>query len=143
MSRTRILLADDHEAVLSSLARLLEPEFHVVGAVGDGAAVLAAARTLAPDIIILDISMPVVDGIETARRLSDDGCSSRLIFYTMHADRLLLDAAMSAGAAGYVLKADSGDDLITAIRSVVRGGTYRSPSLVEPGNPPDENQCFS
>lgn len=129
MSRPRLLLADDHRLVLEGLQRLLEPEFEVVGAVEDGRALVAAARQLNPDVVLLDVSMPLLNGIDAAHRLRKNCPSCKLIFVTMHDVRAYLRAAFQAGASGYVLKRSAFRELITAIREVLQGGKYISPEI--------------
>src|SRR6266404_910739 len=102
--RPRILLADDHRMVLDGLRRLLENEFELVGAVEDGLTLLSAAQRLKPDVILLDISLPSISGIEAARRLRSIVPTSKIIFVTMHADSSYVSEATRLGACGYVLK---------------------------------------
>ena len=104
MKRPRVLLADDHTLVVDGLRKILEPECEVVGAVEDGRSLLAAAEQLKPDIILLDISMPLLNGVDAARRLRDTVPSAKVIFVTMHADATYVTGAFRAGASGYVLK---------------------------------------
>lgn len=134
MRRPRLLLADDHRLVLEGLGRLLEPEFEVVGAVEDGRALLAAARTLKPDVVLLDISMPLLNGIDAAHRLRKNCPASKLIFVTMHDARAYVKAAFEAGGSGYVLKRAALRELIVAIHEVLAGGTFVSPEIkTDPG----------
>jgi DNA-binding NarL/FixJ family response regulator len=112
--RPRLLLADDHTLLLDGIRMLLEPEFELVGCVEDGQALLTAAMDSKPDVILLDISMPVLNGIE-------------LIFVTMHADADFVTEAFRAGAAGYLLKRSAASELLTAIREVLKGNHYVSP----------------
>jgi DNA-binding NarL/FixJ family response regulator len=125
--RRRLLLADDHTLLLEGIRLMLEPEFELVGSVEDGLALLAAAKTLKPDIILLDISMPTMNGIDAARRLRKLLPSARLIFLTMHADADYVAAAFQAGAMGYILKRAAASELKTAIREVIKGHHYVSP----------------
>jgi DNA-binding NarL/FixJ family response regulator len=119
--KIRVLLADDHRIFLEGLKKLLEGEFDVVGAVDDGRALVRAAVELAPDVIIADVSMPSLNGIEAARQLALTDCAAKLIFLTMHGDPLLLRQALVAGASGYILKRDAPDALVAAIRKVASG----------------------
>lgn len=131
--RSRILLADDHEVVLEGLRRMLNrPEFEVVGAVKDGRALVEAAAALRPDLIVADISMPYLNGVEAARQIRKYQPKSKIIFLTMHPEVIYAVEAMNAGASGYVLKSEAGEELITAIREVMGGRTYVAPSLAEP-----------
>ena len=125
--RPRLLLADDHTLLLEGIRLLLEPEFDLVGSVEDGHALLAAAKTLKPDIILLDISMPVLNGIDAARRLRKLLPSAKLIFLTMHADPDYVTEAFRAGAMGYLLKRSAASELLTAIQAVLKGNHYVSP----------------
>jgi DNA-binding NarL/FixJ family response regulator len=125
--RPRLLLADDHTLLLDGIRVLLEPEFNLVGCVEDGQALLTAARDSRPDVILLDISMPVLNGIDAAHQLRKTLPSAKLIFVTMHADADFVTEAFRAGAAGYVLKRSAATELLTAIREVLRGNHYVSP----------------
>jgi DNA-binding NarL/FixJ family response regulator len=125
--RPRLLLADDHTLLLEGIRLMLAPEFDLVGSVEDGQALLSAAKTLKPDVILLDISMPVLNGIDAARRLRKLLPSARLIFLTMHADPDYVAEAFRAGAMGYLLKRSAASELLTAIRAVLKGNHYVSP----------------
>jgi len=125
--RTRLLLADDHTLLLEGIRLMLEPEFELIGCVGDGQALLASARTLKPDIILLDISMPLLNGIDAAHQLRKTLPSAKLIFLTMHGDTEYVTEAFQAGAAGYLLKRAAASELLTAIREVLKGNYYVSP----------------
>ena len=125
--RPRILLADDHNLLLEGYRLMLEPEFDLVGSVQDGQALLSAAQTLKPDIILLDISMPLLNGIDAARQLSKCLPSTKLIFVTMHADTDYVTEAFQAGASGYILKRAAASELLTAIREARKGNHYVSP----------------
>jgi len=125
--KPRLLLADDHTLLLEGIRLMLEPEFELVGSVEDGRALLAAAKTLKPDVILLDISMPILNGIDAARRLRKILPSAKLIFLTMHADPDYVAEAFRAGAMGYLLKRAAASELLTAIRAVLKGNHYVSP----------------
>jgi DNA-binding NarL/FixJ family response regulator len=127
MTRPRLLLADDHTLLLEGIRLMLEPEFELVGSVEDGQALLAAAEKLKPDVILLDISMPVLNGIDAARQLRKIVPSSRLIFLTMHGDADYVTEAFRVGASGYLLKRSAASELVTAIREVLKGHHYVSP----------------
>jgi DNA-binding NarL/FixJ family response regulator len=120
MKKLRVLLADDHRMFLAGLRQLLEPTFHVVDAVEDGRAMLAAAAKWKPDVIVADISMPLLNGIDAARALAAAGNPAKVIFLTMHGDALYLRQAMSAGASDYILKRDAPDKLLAAIHKAAR-----------------------
>ncbi|MBN2337267.1 MAG: response regulator transcription factor [Acidobacteria bacterium] len=125
--RPRLLLADDHTLLLEGIRLMLEPEFDLVGSVEDGQALLAAAKKLKPDIILLDISMPLLNGIDAAHRLRKMVPSARLIFLTMHAGADYVAEAFRAGARGYLLKRSAASELLAAIRAVLKGDHYVSP----------------
>ena len=105
MKRPRVLLADDHTLVVDGLRKILEPECEVVGAVEDGRSLLAAAEKLKPDIILLDISMPLLNGVDAARRLRDTVPSAKVIFVTMHADATYVTRGLSRGSVRLCLEA--------------------------------------
>jgi DNA-binding NarL/FixJ family response regulator len=111
--------------VLEVVRALLEPHYDVVGTVGDGQAALAAAERLHPDVVVLDISMPEMSGIEAARRLAERGL--RIVFLTIHLEEALVDVALAAGALAYVHKARAAEDLLPAIREVLEGRIFISP----------------
>jgi DNA-binding NarL/FixJ family response regulator len=129
MKRPRVLIADDHTLVVDGLRKILEPECDVVGAVEDGRALLAAAEQLKPDIILLDISMPLLNGVEAARRLRTAVPGARLIFVTMHADATYVAEALRAGGSGYVLKRCASLELLDAIHEVLSGRAYVTPLI--------------
>lgn len=129
MSKVRVLLADDHPEVLATVTRLLEPAFEVVGTATDGQAVIQAATQLRPDVLVLDISMPVLSGIEAAGRLKEAGCTSKIVFLTVHTDPDFIRACLATGAFGYVVKAHMASDLARAIREVHAGRIFVSPTL--------------
>jgi DNA-binding NarL/FixJ family response regulator len=129
MSKTRVLLADDHTIVAEGLRSLLEGEFEFVGTVGDGRALLDAAQKLKPDVIVADISMPLLNGLDAARQLKRDGVTAKIIFLTMHTEAQLAAEAFRAGASGYLLKSSAGEELITAIHEVIKGRAYVTPLI--------------
>ena len=131
VKRSRVLLADDHTLVLEGFQRLLEPEFSIAGTVEDGRALLEAARRLKPDVILLDISMPMLNGIDAARRLKRVAPGSKVIFVTMHADPAYVTEAFKAGACGYVLKRSAARELVTAIREALAGRFYVTPLVTK------------
>ena len=130
MSRPQILLADDHNMFAEGLRGLLEDEFELVGSVSDGQALVEAAHRLNPDVIVVDISMPVLNGFDSVRQLKKEGITAKIIFLTMHADAGLVAEAFRCGGSGYVLKQSAGEELITVIGKVLAGHEYVSP-LVE------------
>jgi len=129
MKRPRVLLADDHRIVAEGLRGLLEPEFELIGIVEDGRALLTAAEKLRPDVIVADISMPLLNGIEAVRQIKRTNEKIRVVFLTMHPDVTYAASAFEAGASGYVLKHSAPSELITAIQTALRGKTYVTPLL--------------
>ena len=129
MDRLTVLLADDHEDFLAVAARHLKPHFEVIKAVGDGQALLDQAARLEPDIVVLDISMPVLNGIEAAKKLRATGSLARIVFLTMHADPDYVRAALATGALGYVLKSRLASDLLSSMREALAGRLFVSPSI--------------
>jgi len=129
MSRARVLLADDHQILAEGLRGLLEPEFEVVAVVGDGRELVTAARNLRPDVIVADVTMPSLNGIEAAAQLRELGVSAKVVFLTMHRDVAYARRAMDAGAAGFVLKHAAAMELLTAVRDALRGQTYVTPLI--------------
>lgn len=127
MRRARILVADDHELMRERVVRLLRNDFEVVEAVADGKALLEAAARLKPDVCVLDISMPILDGIQTATHLKRSDWPTKVIFLTIHTDSDFVGAALKSGAEGYVFKGRMGADLVVAIREVLAGGRFLSP----------------
>ena len=127
--RPRILLADDHRIVAEGLRSLLEPEFELIGIVEDGRALLKAYEELKPDVIVADISMPLMNGIEAVRIIKKINKDARIVFLTMHPDVTYAVSALEAGALGYVLKHSAPTELSVAIRSALRGKTYITPLL--------------
>ena len=127
MPRGRVLLADDHAGTLRSWRALLEPEFEVVGSVGDGQALVDAFNRLGPDVIVTDIGMPGINGIAAAEVILRQRPGARIVFATVDADRTILRRSLGAGALGYVLKVRVGEDLVPAIRAALRGDVHISP----------------
>ena len=127
MNRPRLLVADDHTLLLEGFRLMLEPEFELVGSVGNGQALLTEAPRLRPDIILLDISMPLLNGIDAAGQLTRLLPSAKVIFVTQHAGAEFVAEAFRAGAAGYLLKQAAASELLTAIREVLKGRHYISP----------------
>jgi DNA-binding NarL/FixJ family response regulator len=129
MAKPRLLLADDHELLLDGLRKLLEPEFELAGVLTDGRAAVAEYGRLRPDVFLLDISMPGLNGIECARQVIRVSPAARIIFLTMHADQAYVEEAWRIGVSGYVLKQGAAGELLDAIRSVLRGRRYLSPQI--------------
>ena len=131
MRRVRVLLADDHTIVAEGLQSLLKDHFDLVGTVADGRQLVDAARKLRPDVIVTDLSMPVLSGLEALRQLKTERFDGRIVFLTMHADPRVAAEALRAGASGFLLKQSAGDELITAIEEVLQGRTYLTPLLTK------------
>ena len=129
--RARLLLADDHQLMVDGLHKLLEPEYTVVESVSDGRAAVAAFERHKPDLLLLDIGMPLLNGIEAARQVRQLTPDARILFLTMQTDRIYVEEAMRVGACGYLLKQSAARELVEAIRTVLAGGTYISPSIVQ------------
>jgi len=124
--RTRILLADDHLAIRAVVTRMLEKEYEIVESVRDGQALLDAASKLNPDLCVVDISMPIIDGIQAAAELKASGSTSKIIVLTVHEDDDFVRAAFDNGASGYVVKARIATDLVVAVKEVLAGRTFVS-----------------
>jgi DNA-binding NarL/FixJ family response regulator len=131
MKKPSVLMADDHSLILAGLRKLIEDECEVMGMVEDGRALVAAAQKLRPDLILLDISMPLLNGLEAARQLRTLAPESKLIFLTMHASPTYATEAFQVGASGYLLKRSAASELSLAIRSVLQGQYYLTPSLTK------------
>jgi len=131
MRRPRVLLADDHQMLLDALKELLEPKYEVVGLVTDGRAVLKVAEKLRPDIIVLDIAMPQLNGLDAGRQIKQSMPSVKLLFMTMNEDPYLVGEAFRAGASAFLLKQAAGLELDEAIKEVLKGGSYVTPSAAK------------
>jgi DNA-binding NarL/FixJ family response regulator len=131
MNRPRLLIADDHTIVLEGLRKLLELDFEVVGMVEDGRAMVNAAQQLAPDVVLLDISMPLLNGIEAAKQIKKLLPGVKVVFLTMHSDMEYVREAFRAGASAYLLKRSAATELVSGITEVLRGRTYISSSIAE------------
>jgi len=129
MKRARILLADDHTLTLEGIRAFIEPHHEIVGMVTDGRALVDAALRLQPDLIILDITMPLLNGIDAAVQIKKNLPEVKLLFLTMHVNPAYLEAALNAGGTGYVLKSGAREELLEAIKSVLNGRIYVTPSL--------------
>jgi DNA-binding NarL/FixJ family response regulator len=127
----RLLIADDHPSLLDGLVSLLEERFEVVGAVTNGHLLLDAAVRLRPDVIITDISMPGLNGLEAVARLKAARADVKIIVLTIHADAAVVAEAIRSGASGFVAKMSAGEELETAIREVLQGRVYLSPDIAE------------
>jgi DNA-binding NarL/FixJ family response regulator len=131
VSRPRLLLVDDHELFLDGMRKLLETDFDLVGAVGDGRAAVVAFERLSPDLTLLDIGLPLLNGIEAARQVKRIQPHATILFVTMQTDRIYVEEAFRAGGAGYVLKQAAARELVEAIREVLAGRFYISPLIAQ------------
>src|SRR5690242_19731562 len=129
MNKPRVLIADDHPMVIEGFCHILSSHFDIVGTATDGLALLAAAEKLTPDAILLDVSMPLLNGIETARKLKDLTPKSKLICVTQHSDREYVLAALRAGVSAYVLKQSAAQELFNALSAALEGRFYVSEPL--------------
>jgi DNA-binding NarL/FixJ family response regulator len=129
MKFPRVILADDHKILVEAFRKLLEPHYEVVATVSDGRALLDAAGALKPDVILLDIGMPLLNGLEAARQLKTKLPAVKLIFLTMHEDPDLAVEAMRAGASGFLLKTSASSELLHAIQEALKGKTYITPQI--------------
>jgi DNA-binding NarL/FixJ family response regulator len=129
MRRVRVLIADDHRMLVEGLERLLVPEFELVGVVDDGLAMVEAAKALKPDVIVADITMPLLNGIEALEEIKKFDSTVRVVFLTMHRDVAYARRALEAGAAGFVLKHSASKELVLAVRAAAQARTYVTPAL--------------
>jgi len=128
-NQARVLLADDHPPIIERVTELLQSSFEIIGAVGNGADLVAEAQRVQPDLIVLDISMPGLTGIEAARQLREAGSTAKLVFLTVHERVEFVHACLAEGALGYVVKSRMTVDLIPAIREALRGHRFISPPI--------------
>ena len=129
MSRPRLVIADDHVIFLDGLERILRQDFDLVGIVHDGQALVEEVMRTKPDVVVVDISMPVLNGIDAMRQIRNSGLRTRIVFLTGSGDIWLATQALKLGANGYVLKQSASDELITAIRAAIDGQTYITPII--------------
>ncbi len=129
MTRARVILADDHQLFAEGLKALLADEHEVVAIVGDGPSLLEAVRDLSPDVVVADVSMPELNGIECVRKLRESAPDVKVVLLTMHEEADLAAAAVRAGAAGYILKHGGATDVLDAVRRALEGEVMVSPSL--------------
>jgi len=128
-NRSRILIADDHKLVAELCKQLLESEFDVVGVVADGRALVRAAGKLKPDVIIVDVAMPILNGLDAGRQVKEMLPSVKLVYLTMNPDPEIAAEALARGASGYLLKTCASSEMVLAVREVLRGKTYLSQAL--------------
>jgi len=131
VGKTRILLADDHTLVAEAIKRLLEPEFEVVGVVADGRSLVREACTLKPDVVLVDLNMPMLNGLDASEQLKAAHPGMKIIVLTMNEDAEIAMQTMRTWASGYLLKKSAGSELVKAVREVLRGGKYITPALQE------------
>jgi|SRR5271157_623751 len=129
MNHPRILLADDHNAILKTIASLLVPRFEIVGIVSNGAELISEAMRLQPDVVITDITMPVLNGIDAFHELREKGCTAKFIFLTVHHDAEFVNACLAEGAMGYVVKSRMNSELVPAIDGALAGLRFVSPGI--------------
>jgi DNA-binding NarL/FixJ family response regulator len=129
--KVTVILADDHKIILEGLKNLLEEEFEVLGQAEDGRQLLSSAQKLHPDVVVVDISMPLLNGIEAVKQLKKTDPGIKVVFLTMHNDAMYAKEALDAGASGFVLKHSAPSELITAIHEALKGNTYISPNITE------------
>jgi DNA-binding NarL/FixJ family response regulator len=127
MRKIRVLLADDHPGLLAVVRNLLETDVDLIASVDSGECLFEAAMKLRPDVIVSDISMPRFSGIQVANHLRESGCSSRIVFLTVHTDPDVIRVAFETGAVAYVLKTSLSTDLLFAIREAFQGRSFVSP----------------
>lgn len=147
MNRVKVLVADDHTILAEGLKGLMEKDYDLIGIVADGRALVEAANRLKPDIVVTDISMPLLNGLDAMRQLKKEGTDARFIFLTMHANPQYATEAFRAGANGYLLKQSAADEFLTAMREVLKGRTYITPLIARDllddlTKPPDTTQDF-
>ena len=129
MNNTRILVADDHSLVLEGIRRVLESQYEVTGTADNGMALVEAAMKLRPDLVVFDINMPVLNGIDAAREIRKALPSTKLVCLSMHSNAIYLRKALQAGVSAYVLKSGASEELLKAIETVLKGGTWVSPGF--------------
>ena len=129
MKKARILLADDHPHLVEKVTQLLQSEYEVLGAVSDGQALVFAAEKLKPDVLVVDVTMPILDGIEAAKRLKARACESKIVFLTVHSDPDYLRACLAAGGLGYVAKSRMSSDLARAVEHALAEQIFISPTM--------------
>ncbi len=128
MNRIRILLADDHPGFPKLVESMLEPAFEIIGSVSNGRSLVDTAMELKPDVVVTDISMPILNGIEAAAQLRKSGCESKIVFLSIHSDPDFMRACLSIGALGYVIKPRMATELVHAIQEALAGRVFVSPS---------------
>lgn len=128
-SRSRVLIADDHTLVADLCKKLLEPEFDVVGTVADGRALVRTAANLKPDVVVIDVAMPILNGLDAGQQVKEMLPAVKLVYLTMNPDPEVAAEAFRRGASGFLLKTCAADELVIGVRKVLRGVPYMSPQL--------------
>jgi DNA-binding NarL/FixJ family response regulator len=128
LTRARVLLADDHSSLLEAASAMLSPHVEIVGTARDGAALVSEALRLRPDVIVADITMPILNGIEAAHRLRECGSSAKLVFLTIHSEEEFIKACIAEGASGYVLKSRMKANLLSAVKAALDGRGFVFPA---------------
>ena len=131
MPMPSVLLADDHKIVAQGLESLLKDSFTFVGTVSDGRALIEAAARFKPDVVVTDISMPLLNGLDAVRQFRSHGIEAKVVFLTMHADAALAAEAFRAGGSAFLLKQSAGDELVQAIREILQGRAYLTPLIAK------------
>src|SRR6476659_3194611 len=131
MAKPRVILADDHTLILEAFEKLLAPECDIVACVTDGRALVEAVKVHRPDIVVLDLGMPLLNGLDAARKIKQNDKSVRLVFVTMNEDPDIAAEAFRAGGSAYLLKRSAGSELLTAIREAMRHRSYVTPLVTE------------
>jgi DNA-binding NarL/FixJ family response regulator len=129
MKKVRILLGDDHSLILEGIRRMLEAEYEVAGSASNGREIVDAAERLKPDVVVLDVSMPILNGIDAGREIKKTSPSTKLVFLSMHANAIYLRKALEVGASAYILKSGASEELLEAIEAARRGESYVSPGF--------------
>lgn len=132
LHKPRVLMADDHSIVLTGVRNLIEDRCEIVGIVDNGRDLVEAAERLRPELVILDISMPLLNGLDAARHIKESCPETKLIFLTMHTSPRFVTGSVKVGGNGYVLKHNASDELGPAIEAVLKGQTYLTPAIVQP-----------
>lgn len=140
MKKPRVILADDHNLLLDAFTQMLRPEFDVVGTATDGQTLFALALEHRPELVVLDISMPLLNGFDAGRKIKKSLPTTRLVYLTMHSDPELVDEAFRAGATGFLLKTSTGSELLTALHDVLRGRSYVTP-LIDRNSTPNSDHA--
>ena len=130
-AKARILLADDHFLIAETLSVLLAPHFDVVGVINDGKLIVEEVARAKPEVVLLDVTMPGLNGLDAARMILEQVPETKIVFLTMHANRVIVKEAFRAGASAFVVKNCAANDLVLAVRTVLSGGTYVSPEVQE------------